>query len=207
MTNYHEPNSRKAKEANEVPDKVIEKVIASEVVQRKKPVGRRFKEIFFGGEFRSASRYVATEVLLPAARNLVFDATTESAKRMIYGDSFQRRAQPDGRSRISYNSPLTQRPDPRADMRPPGQPPRPLPSRTTSTEIILHSRADAEIVLERLADILETYQVASVADLNELVGLPSSHVDNRWGWTYLANSGIRQVREGFVLELPPTEPI
>jgi hypothetical protein len=206
MTDY-QANSRKAKEAQALPDKNIEKVVAAEAVQRKKPVGRRFKEIFFGGEFRSASRYVATEVLLPAVRNLIFDATTESVKRMIYGDTFQRRSQPDGRSRISYNSPLSQRPDPRLEMRPPGQPPRPLPSRTQSTEIILHSRADAEVVLERLADILETYQVVSVADLNELVGLPSAHVDNKWGWTYLANSGIRQVREGFVLELPPTEPI
>lgn len=206
-------NSKKSKEKKDSPDAVdrkVEKVIETEVIQRKKPMGRRFKELFFGGEFQSAARYIAADVLLPAVRNLLVDASTEGIKRIVYGDSTARRRTGGGPlgPRVSYHSSSVSR-DPRTyrDFRPPDQGPRPLPSRRENNEIVLAQRSDAETVLERLIDILDTYQVASVADLHDLVGLPTSHVDNKWGWTYLANAEIRQVREGWVLELPPTEPI
>lgn len=201
----YQGNSRKAAE-KKVPEKKVEKVISSEVVQRKKPVGRRFKELFFGGEFQGAMKYIAGEVLLPALRNLIVDASTEGIRRMVYGESAAaRRRHIELQSRVSYNTPM--RRDPRLDARLPDQGPRPIPSRANANEIVLASRSEAELVLERLMDILDTYQVASIADLHDLVGLPSTHVDNKWGWSYLANATIRQIREGFVLELPPTEPI
>ncbi len=56
-------------------------------------------------------------------------------------------------------------------------------------------------------DIIETYEVASVADLQDLVGLPSSHVDNKWGWINLHDVQIRQIREGYVIDLPQAEPM
>ena len=73
--------------------------------------------------------------------------------------------------------------------------------------MILASREEAELVLERLLDIISKYEVASLADLYDLTGLPSSHVDNKWGWTYLNNTEIRQVRDGYLLDLPPLEEI
>lgn len=206
----YQANSKKSKEKKGPPEKRVEKVVEAEVIHKKKPIGRRFKELFFGGEFQSAARYIAADVLLPAVRNLLVDASTEGIKRIVYGDSASRRRSPGPMGpRVSYHSSSVTRSDPRAyrDFRPPDQGPRPLPTHRESNEIILAQRSDAETVLERLIDILDTYQVASVADLHDLVGLPTSHTDNKWGWTYLANAEIRQVREGWVLELPPTEPI
>ena len=56
-------------------------------------------------------------------------------------------------------------------------------------------------------DIIDTYEVVSVADLNELVGLPTSYMDNKWGWIYLGDVQVRQIREGFLIDLPSAEPI
>jgi len=90
----------------------------------------------------------------------------------------------------------------------PDQPPLHSPRRPHNVhEIILISREDAETVLERLVDIIDKYDVASVADLHDLVGLPTTYVDNKWGWTNLAQVDIRQIREGFLIDLPSAEQI
>lgn len=199
-------NKDKVKKASPAKEKKVEKVVSSEVIIKKKPLSRRMKEVLFGGELKNASRYIAAEVLLPAVRNLLVDATDQGVRRLVYGENTQqRRRTNEYRPRVSYNNPVY-RGDPR-EFRPPDQPPRPVASRQSSNEIVLASREEAELVLERLVDILDTYEVASVADLYDLVDQPTAHVDNKWGWTYLGSTGIRQVREGFVLELPPTEPI
>jgi hypothetical protein len=91
----------------------------------------------------------------------------------------------------------------------PDQPPHISQSRRRQDvgEIILASKADAEAVLEEMMDVINDYDVVSVADLNACLGRPSSYVDNNWGWTILKPVDIRQIREGFLLDLPPAEAI
>ncbi len=202
----YQSNSHKSKEQKTpAPDKKIEKVTTGVVVENKPTLGQKFKKLFFGGEFRGASKYIAADVLLPAFRNLLVDATTKGVERVVYGESMQTRRRPlDYSSRVQYNNPISMQRD-RARL-----PDQPIRSRTTRRDLndfVLASREDAALVLERLTDILEKYEVASVADLYDLTGLPSSHVDNKWGWTYLNNAEIRQVRNGYLLDLPPTEEI
>jgi hypothetical protein len=190
-------------------EKHIEKVVAGEVVQRKTPLGRRFKNLFFGGEFKGAMKYLSNDVLLPALRNMLVDTTTKGVERVVYGESYSRRRPEIGRPRVSYDrlsAPSDRYGSRRAML--PDQPPFASSRRKQDVgEIILNSRDDAEIVAERLADIIDKYDVASVADFHELVGLPSSYVDNKWGWSSMKGVDIRQIREGYLLDLPPVEPL
>jgi len=199
-------NSDKSKEP--VPDKKIEKVVTGEVVDREVSLGRKFKNVFFGGDAKQSARYVAGDVLLPALRNLIVDMVTMGIERVVYGESPRRR----GRtipvtSRVQYNAYSGMR-DPRETGRVhlPGQPPR-LTTRAQERDLILERRDDAEAVLEQLVTIIDQYEVASVSDLNELLGRPSSHIDQKWGWTSLGHVAIRQVREGYHLDLPQPEEI
>lgn len=202
-------NSHKSKANQPDEPKKIEKVVTGEVVKQKRPIGVRFKEVFFGGEFKSATRYIAADVLLPAMRNLVVDAVESGIKRIVYGEGqFSRgrtHATQDYRPRTTYNQPID-RSRSRAYL--PDQPPRPVGgSRQGVDDLVLVSREEAEAVLDGLNTIIQKYDVVSVADLYELVGLPSTHVDNKWGWTTLHHSAIRQVRNGYLLELPRAEEI
>jgi hypothetical protein len=190
-------------------EKDIQKVVTGEVMQRKTPLGRKFKNVLFGGEFKGATRYIAMDVLLPAFRNMVVDATTKGIERVVFGESSMRRTyRQEPRSRYSYNSPVERYGSrPRAML--PDQPPHISQSRRRQDvgEIILASKADAEAVLEEMMDVINDYDVVSVADLNACLGRPSSYVDNNWGWTILKPVDIRQIREGFLLDLPPAEAI
>lgn len=189
----------------EVVKKEVVKVVSGPVVERKKPLGQRIKNIFFGGEFKNATRYIASDVLLPAFRNMVVDATSKGVERMIYGDASPRRRADYGRTRVQYNAPV--------DRDRYSRPKANLPDQANSSrrqdigDIILISREEAELVVERMSDIIDKYDVASVADFYDLVGLPTTFIDNKWGWTDMQYVDIRQVREGYVIVLPPIESI
>lgn len=204
----YQGNAKKAQgpEITPTASKKIEKVVTGELVTKKKPLGRKIKDLFIDGDAKSTLSYVAMSVLLPAARNMIMDASTKGIERMLYGDrAIQRRNFGSSPSRYSYNMPVQRARDPLTNP--------PLGMRTTQTarqnrdDIILTSKEEAELVLQSMFDIVNQYEAVSVADLNELVGLPLSPIDNKWGWTYLAGAAVRQVREGYLLDLPAAEPI
>jgi hypothetical protein len=74
-------------------------------------------------------------------------------------------------------------------------------------EIVLDQRAEAEEVIDRLYDVVNKYEQATVADLYDLVGLSSTHTDHKWGWTDLRGAGVSRIRDGYLLDLPDPEPL
>jgi hypothetical protein len=210
----YQGNPDKKPDKDKKPEKNIEKVVTGEVIQKPTGIGRKFKTIFFGGDMKSSVRYVAADVLLPALRDILVDVITSGAKRMVYGESFYRRRPTEMRSRTSYNAiysnpiDVRSRPmDPRDRARLPDQPHQGRQERFDPGSFVAARREDAERVIERMSDILDMYEVVSLADLLDLLGKISSPIDNKWGWTYLKNVEIRQVREGWLIELPELEAI
>jgi hypothetical protein len=205
----YQGNSNKDKEPK--PKKEIERVVTSEVVIKKKSIGSKFREIFIAADIRSVNQYLIYDVLIPAVRNTIVDATTKGIQRVMYGESAIRRRDYGPGPRVTYNSPVDRRFQNPIDARSYSgrtQVDRdPRPQRHTRDDLILTTREEAALVLERMNDIIDTYEVVSVGDLNELVGLPSNHVDNKWGWVYLGDVQIQQIREGYLLNLPSAEPI
>lgn len=193
----------------------LEKVVGERVILKRKGPLHRFKNLLIGGDMKSVTTYVFGDVLLPALKNMAYDTLSEGGKRLIFGDSGPRRRSGmggiglnafDGRSRVRYDTPVD-RSSRRGNL--PDQPHlrAPSPRRHDAGEIILYSNEEATQVLERMADVIDKFEVVTVADLYDLVGVPSAYVDNAWGWTSLHNAGIRQVREGYLLDLPVPEPI
>lgn len=204
MTDY--TNSDKSKEAS---SKVVEKlVLKGEVTQKPKGIGYKFRTIFLGGDAKTAASYVFADIILPSLRDLMFDTLRGGAEKVIYGETRRGRSRPiEARARTTYNA-FSHMRDPREVVHLPGQPPRRVRSeRTTEKDLILSNKEDAEAVVEKLIDIIDTYDAASVMDLNEILGFASTPIDNKWGWTSLGKVDISQRREGWLIELPPAEEI
>lgn len=186
----------------------IEKVVEGEVVLRKKPLGKRFKETFIGGDGTTVWEFVKEDILIPAFRDLIADTVSGGMERMLYGDS-----RPVGR-RLGSRGPggnirydlaaraaggmLSRREEPR-------QMSRRARAAHDFDEVILPSRADAEAVLTGLFDILDQYEAVKVSDLYELIGQSSNYTDERFGWTDLRGSRAVRTRHGYLLDLPRTE--
>ena len=204
-------NSKKvlgAKEPKAQKEKKIERVTQSEVVQKPKGMGRRLKDLFVGADFKGVTEYVVGDVLLPALKNMIVDAGSRGLERIFFRGQAPRRYTPIGGTRVTYNSPVQRSYDPRgtSSVMLPGQPPR-NQGRRDSNEIMFATRSDADAAIESFSVILDKYEAVSVSDLHDMVGLPASHTDQKWGWTSAAGVSIRQTRDGYVLDLPPAEPL
>lgn len=198
-------NSKKQKQKEEPKEerKKLEPVVSGEVIVKERGIGSRVKSLFFGEDFRNVCRYVASEVLLPAARNMIVDMTTQGVQRAVWGESQRKQKAPQYQSHVSYNTPVTRS---MTAPTPSYSPARPSSTRQSSA-IILETRDQAELVVERMIDIIRQFEVVSVADLNELCNIESQYTDQKWGWFYLNNVQVRQVREGYLIDLPPAEAI
>jgi hypothetical protein len=56
--------------------------------------------------------------------------------------------------------------------------------------IVLSTANEADLVVERLREVLKNYGFVTVSDLYDLVGLPSTFPDEKWGWTNLDDISI-----------------
>lgn len=71
----------------------------------------------------------------------------------------------------------------------------------------VETREEGEKVIDTLKELLEKYGVVSVADLHDLMGIPSTYRENRRGWTDLKTASLKRTRYGYYLVLPDPEPI
>lgn len=209
-------NSKNPKGPNkETPqEKKIEKVVTGEVQTRKKPLGKRFMETFAGADSKSVLEYVVMDVMVPAAKDMIADAVSQGVERKLFGEvrSASRRAggfRPGGVAGFTAYNRMTPGASARREPMDPRGPSISRRARATHNfdEIILATRAEANEVLDGLYNVVSQYEVASVADLYEMVDLPSNFTDNKWGWTDLRGAEVTRVRSGYLLDLPRPEPI
>ena len=198
-------NSNKGKEEAKnktgKPEKDVKKVVTGVVVQRKRSLGKRITDAFTGDDTKSVGHYVLFEVILPTAKTLVTDIVTQGVERMLYGESSSRQGGPRrGYNNYSRPSSNNTRPEPRTMT---------MQSRSVHNfdEIVLHDRAEADAVIDQLNDLISNYDVATVADLLQLVGVTGSFTDDKWGWYDLRGARAERVRDGYLLRLPKTQPI
>lgn len=214
-TDYTAGNSNKAKaagEADEKPEKVVEQVVTSKVVVKKKGIGSRLMNIVAEADIPGVIHNVTYDFLIPAARHMIADGLIEGINGVFHkGERMRGRSSMYGGyssagPRITYNDPVRRHDSPISrHSAPPRSHTLGSRGRHIREEYILSSRSEGELVLERLRDIIDVYGVASVFDLKELMGLESNHVDQKWGWVGIIDASVVAIRDGFILDLPPEE--
>lgn len=198
-------------EKKDAPDKKVEKVIKGEVVKRKKGLGRKIVETFKGDDDHNVGEFLVLDVAIPALKSLLSDLVIQGVERTLFGDGRSapsRRPSPGSRSTsyTSYNRYSS--PSGRAGE---ADGPRTISSRARAShefdEIVLATRGEAESVLDSLVELVNNYDVATVSDLYDLVGITGNFTDEKWGWFDLRSASIRPVRGGYLLNLPHTQPV
>jgi len=207
-------NSRTDKEkspAKAVPAKKVDKIVTGAVTTRKKPLGKKIKEFIVGDDSKSVVSYVWQDILVPSAKDMVFDAFTSGVERKMYGEVRSRRgrggmnpmqqmfgnATYNAYNRYSASS-STLRPDPRQ-----AQPNRRGRAQVRDlAELIFDERGDATEVLDAMIAIADQYQSVSIADLWDLLGRTGEPTDENFGWVDLTGTDIYKVPEGYLLDLP-----
>ena len=198
------PNSEVSKR---VDDKNLSRVTSGEAVRKKKSLRKRFSESFVAGTPKLAVQFVILDVLLPAAKDMVVEATHSGMEKLIYGEARRRGSLPPQSGQYGYvnysrySSPGRGLSSSQRAMS------RQARARHDFDEILLDSRTEAEEVIDQLFEVINRYGAATVADLYELVGLASTHQDHKWGWSDIRGAGVSRDRNGYLLDLPDPHPL
>lgn len=197
LANY-KSNSNRSKE-NKAEEHKVEKVVKGPVVTRKKSGFDKLKGEFISDDAKNIKSYVFGEVLIPAIKKAISDIVTDGIAILLYGESRNGGNRRSTADRVSYRSYYDNSYDRRGSI-----------SRATSysyDDIILNSRGEAEDVLMRMDELMETYGLVRVADLYDLVGITGNYTDNKYGWTNIRNAEIVRVRDGYMIKMPRAVPI
>lgn len=194
-------NSHKSREEH-VERRVTEKVVKGKVKQKKKSLGKRMSESFLEDDSSNVGRYIIWDVLIPAAKDTLFDILTNAGRMFLYGENEKpgRISRDRGKSYVSYSSYYDDDRDRRRDRTRVNRRPT-----QNFSEIIFDYKEDAEEVLDRMADLLDDYQMVTVGDLYDLIGQSSNYTDQKWGWYNLNTARVVRCRDGYSLRLPRTE--
>ena len=194
----YKPNSHRSKEEQNLPEKKIEPVVKGKVTTKKNNV-RKLTNTFVTEDIQNVKSYVLMDVLVPAIKKAISDIVTNGIDMLLYGETGRSRRKTNA-SVVSYRNYYDSRREERCSS-----------SRTRTgysyDDVVLETRGEAEDVLSRMDELIDTYGVVSVADLYDLVGISCNYTDNKYGWTNLRNAEPVRVRDGYMLKLPKALPI
>lgn len=202
MNEEYKSNSHRSKEGKTealTDRKKVEKVVHGRVRTKPKSGVSKITDVFISEDAANVKSYIVMDVLVPAVKKAISDIVRDGIDMILYGESRGRRSS-SASGYVSYRD--YSRSDDRDRFR---------DSRSRSSyahdDIILDSRGEAEEVLTRMDELIDTYGNVSVADLYDLVGKSSEYTDNKYGWTNIRNAEPIRVRDGYMLKLPKALPI
>ena len=184
--------------------KKVDKVVSGSVKTKKKSSLSKFADTFIEEDKDTVVGYLLSEVLIPSFKKMVSDTIKTGIDKMLYGDAEVSRSNSPA-SKISYSKYYN---DKSSYSR--SSSTAPVTNRRDTYEynnIVLETRGDAEAVLMGMDDIISKYEIVSVADLYDLVGIAGSYTDYKYGWTDIRSARIERVRDGYVIRMPKALPL
>lgn len=186
----YKPNSYKSKK--EIGEKKEIKKVTHGVAKVKKKSGlTKFTDIFIQDDIENVKSFIITDVLIPTGKKLISDIVNS----ILYPGGGGNRNN-NAASKVhytSYNSISANR-DPHYSS--------PVRRTYDYDTLSFATRADAEAVLMGMDEILNQYNVVSVADFYDLAGASGTYTDNKYGWTDIRSAHIERVRDGYIIRLP-----
>lgn len=207
-SNSHASKERYSTPSESEAPKKIEKMVTGKVVKRKKPITKRFVEVFFGEDIDNVREYVLYDVFIPKVKDTVFDIFSQGVEMLLFGEANGRRhsnsnVRRDGnKSYVSYSAYYSDK-----SGRNTARVNRSTRPRHNFDDLIFETRVEAEDVLNSLADLVIDYEQATVADLYDACGIETVFTDNKYGWMDLRSASVGRCREGYILNLPKPRPL
>lgn len=193
------PNSHKYKAEQAAKEKKkVESVVKGNAKLKKKNEFQKVAGSIISEDAKSVKSYILMDVLVPAIKDAIEDIVTNGIRMLLRGDTSARRGS-GGVSHISYNKAYDKR-DRSSLSRPRGV--------MDFDDLILDTRAEAEDVLRALDELIDHYNIASVADMYEAAGIRNfEYTAQNYGWTDIRRAEVVRVRNGYWLKMPKVCPI
>lgn len=185
------------------------KVIGHDFTEKKKSKAQKVAETFLGGDIKDVMASIVYDVVVPTAKDLLYNIIDTGSNRLIYGNEAPARngRRSNRREFTSYGQYYNNR---QSDRQRGFRELTPHERETHEFQnFVAPDRDMADEVLTYLTELIERKGRATVGDFLHAIGKGSqaTFADEKWGWRSMARAQIRQIREGWLMELPPTEEV
>lgn len=180
-------------------EKRVDKITTGAIKTKKKSEIRKFADVFIEDDINTVKSYIKNEILIPRVRQLLYDIG-EGVLNAIFSGRGRDRSRTTV-DKVSYDSYYGNRRDDR--RRDEYQPRHTL----DYDEIRFVSRGDAEDVLDRLDEMIETYGMARVGDIYDMIGKSCPYTAYNYGWTDLREAKVARYGSDYALDLPKARPL
>ena len=192
-----QPNSHKYKEERE---KRATKVVNSTVRTREKNKLSKITDAFVSDDADNVGSYIIMDVIIPAVKKLISDVIKDGIDMFLFGE--KRRDNRRGSNIVYTNySSYSSRDNRRVDT-------YRTRDRFDFDELVFDNRGEAELVRDRMEELIDRYGLVTVADMYDMADVSAPYTSNKYGWTSIRRSEIRRLRDGgYVIDLPRPSPI
>lgn len=195
-------NKDKEKRRREAIDISLEPVAAKGVAKQVEPsAGRRVRDTFINEDTKSIFSYIMNDVLIPAAKDMIFEAITGGLSMRLFGDS-RGYTRPAKTGHTNYNKISSHRSTSYIQPRTPKET-RQMAPRNRGYNIKVPTKGEAYEILDRLCTYIERCGYATVNDLCKELDWETEYTYNSYGWVDLDDVRIRPRGNEWVLEIPP----
>lgn len=183
----------------------IGKPVTTNVVVKKESEAKRLGKKFFSEDAKTVGSHVVESVVIPSLQKLLSDAVKGAIDWLIYGSKGSKNSSGVGTisygsyyNRSGYINPTPIYTNPMLNNK---------PTLYAVNDIIIADRGEAEEVLLRMKESINSYGMVSVGDFYDLVGQRANFTDQKWGWFDLRTADIIRVDGGFCIRFPKVQPI
>lgn len=194
MENY-QSNSHKAREEK----KKLEKVVTGKVKVRKKSEFRKLADVFVPEDINELKTHLLIDVIIPKLKSVLADIGRSAIDVILYGEESADSRRYSSLPKISYSKYS------KDTSRTYGQKRNRMGYEFEEASV--ESRGEAEEILMRMEEMIDTYGLVSIADYHDLLGLRGQYTDNKYGWTSLRNASVVRVSDGYMIRFPKAFPL
>lgn len=199
------PNSHKYKEEqkNAAPEeKRVQKVVKGSV-KTKTNEARKLADIFISEDIANVKNYIFMDVLVPAIKKAIYDIVTNGIDMFLYGGTGKGKNSPSG-AKVSYRNYYDQK-NTNTGYR--GSENTRNQSGFDYDDLEFENRGDAEAVIAQMQGAIGRYGFVTVADLYDMVDLPTPYTSQKYGWMDVSSAEVVRFRGKYRLRLPRAVPI
>lgn len=209
------PNSHKYKEEQatnvENTEKKLSPVVsAGKARVKKKSVLSNITKSIISDDAQNVKSYILMDVLIPSFKKALSDIVTNGVDILLYGENGQKKKTNAGRVsyRNYYDDKTGDRYSSRSSSRDDSRASRGKNSDALFDDVVVDSRGEAEEILNRMSEYLDTYPVISVADMYDLANITTfPYTYNDYGWKSVAGAKPVRVNDGYLIKMPPIIPL
>lgn len=163
------------------------------ITVKQKTFGQKLKEAVFGEDVKNVPEHVFFNIVVPNVMRMFGDSIQGALSMTFRGIGGNRYRDDDDSPYKSYGRMYDRN---RERVR------RQAASEADFDDCIFNNRAGVEYVISELEELLDHYDVVTVADVCTQLGRTPRAIDNKWGWKSVRDFDVVRVQNGYILATP-----